>query len=567
MRTDVLGYPYEQLVLDLGYDWEGPVVATLVRRLADNRARRAVLWIHGMSDYFFHTHVADWFVAQGFNFYALDLRKYGRSLRAHQTPNFCRSLDEYLPELDLAAELIRADGHDHLLVAAHSTGGLIASLWAQQRAGTGMVSALFLNSPFFDLPGTGLLRRPAEHVLQQWGRRRPYQVLPRQRSEVYGHSLHVKYRGEWSYDLRWKPLGGFPVRLGWLAAVREGQRRLHRGLGLDIPVLVACSTRSFHGVAWDEAAWYADAVLDVEDIARWAPRLGNCVTLVRIEGGMHDLTLSRPAARTELFRELARWTSAYVGGVPVGQPAAHPARATSAGARRVAAGPRTPHRTAPASRTSPGRQTGPAYPASPGDAAAPARAGRTTPSGRTAPAGRTAPDDRTAPVAGTPPVRRAAPTAGRTAPADSAAPVELTAGGTRTVRAARSGTGAQAGRTVPIPRTASTSETVPVAPTPPAPGSGRVPGTVPASPTAPEPASGRTAPDPVEPTAGAETAAPAGPHGGPGTAGADALATSVARVPETVTTAPVAKRRGRARRRGRRSGPPTDVDDAPAARD
>jgi len=77
MRTDLLGYPYEQLVLDMGYDFEGPVVATLVRRLGDDRTRRAVLWIHGMSDYFFQTHVADWFVAQGFNFYALDLRKYG----------------------------------------------------------------------------------------------------------------------------------------------------------------------------------------------------------------------------------------------------------------------------------------------------------------------------------------------------------------------------------------------------------------------------------------------------------------------------------------------------------
>src|SRR5690606_41377734 len=125
-------------------------ISTLVRRLADNRARRAVLWIHGMSDYFFQTHVADWFVAQGFNFYALDLRKYGRSLRAHQTPNFCRSLDEYLPELDRAAELIRADGHDHLPVAAHATGGPIASLWARERARTGRGPGPFLDSPYLD---------------------------------------------------------------------------------------------------------------------------------------------------------------------------------------------------------------------------------------------------------------------------------------------------------------------------------------------------------------------------------------------------------------------------------
>src|SRR5690606_96962 len=95
VETDLLGAPYQRRVIDLGEDDEGPVVATLVSRPAREQTRRAVLWVHGFSDYFFQTHVADFFTDQGFDFYALDLRKYGRSLRAHQTPNFCRSLGEY----------------------------------------------------------------------------------------------------------------------------------------------------------------------------------------------------------------------------------------------------------------------------------------------------------------------------------------------------------------------------------------------------------------------------------------------------------------------------------------
>jgi alpha-beta hydrolase superfamily lysophospholipase len=102
VETDILGRPYERRVIDLGHDDEGPVVATLVRRRAPVPTSRAVLWVHGWSDYFFQTHVADYFVDQGFDFYALDLRKYGRSLLPHQTPTYCRSLAEYVPELDEA---------------------------------------------------------------------------------------------------------------------------------------------------------------------------------------------------------------------------------------------------------------------------------------------------------------------------------------------------------------------------------------------------------------------------------------------------------------------------------
>jgi alpha-beta hydrolase superfamily lysophospholipase len=319
VETDILGPPYQRHTIDLGRDQEGPVVATLVRRRSPEPTGRAVLWLHGWSDYYFQTHVADYFVAGGFDFYALDLRKYGRSLRPHQTPNFCLSLEEYLPELDQAARIIRTeDRHDTLLVAAHSTGGLIAALWAHLRRADRVVDALFLNSPFFDLNLPRRLWAPAGAAAAQLARRAPYQVLRRPLYPVYGHSLHRAYRGEWSYDLAWKPVGGFPVRFGWLAAVRAGQRRLHAGLSIDVPVLVGCSTRSYQGLRWHALAHRADSVLDVADIVRWAPNLGRHLTLVRIDGGMHDLTLSAPPVRAAVFSELSRWTGAYVAGAPPG---------------------------------------------------------------------------------------------------------------------------------------------------------------------------------------------------------------------------------------------------------
>ena len=82
------------------------MVATLVRKTPANRHRRAVLYIHGWNDYFFQTHLADHLSDLGFDFYALDLRRYGRSLRVGHLRGFITNLDEYGVELGASADLI-----------------------------------------------------------------------------------------------------------------------------------------------------------------------------------------------------------------------------------------------------------------------------------------------------------------------------------------------------------------------------------------------------------------------------------------------------------------------------
>ena len=114
-RADVLGDEFEQLTLELGEDPEGPVVATLVRALPeelpwwrfahDQRPLHDVdvLYVHGWSDYFFQKRLARFWTAKGARFFALDLRKYGRSLREGQTPGFTTDLAVY--DEDIAAAL------------------------------------------------------------------------------------------------------------------------------------------------------------------------------------------------------------------------------------------------------------------------------------------------------------------------------------------------------------------------------------------------------------------------------------------------------------------------------
>ncbi len=127
-------------------DYEGSVAATLVRFAAGRAPSRAVLYLHGYVDYFFQTHMARWFVARGWSFYALDLRKYGRSLEAGQTPYYCRDLHEYYPEIDRSIERMRQDRIERIVLMGHSTGGLLASLYASDGRRRADIERLILNS-------------------------------------------------------------------------------------------------------------------------------------------------------------------------------------------------------------------------------------------------------------------------------------------------------------------------------------------------------------------------------------------------------------------------------------
>jgi len=308
--TDVLGAPYTARTLQLRPDDEGDVVATLVtRRAQQQNNRKAVLHVHGFADYFFQTVAADWWVARGYDFYALDLRKYGRSLRAHQTPNYAADMTAYYEELDAAYAIIAAD-HDHLVLSGHSTGGLIVPLWLNDHKPS--VAGLALNSPWLDMAASFFIRTVGTKAIDRIGALQPMRLIPRDVSGLYARSLHREHDGEWDFNLEWKPLASFAVYAGWLRAVRRAHARIHRGIDVGAPVLVLCSTRSGHPVELDDVVGSTDIVLDVEQIRRWSPYLGQHVTIASVDGAMHDVTLSPRPARDRVFEELGRWLGAYV---------------------------------------------------------------------------------------------------------------------------------------------------------------------------------------------------------------------------------------------------------------
>jgi alpha-beta hydrolase superfamily lysophospholipase len=315
-QPDVLGDGYEQQVLDLGDDpdGQGRIVGTLVRREPPEKPTGAVLHVHGYTDYFFQTALADFFSDRGLAFFALDLRKCGRSRRSGQTPHYVSSLKLYDAELSRALAAVRHETGDvPVLLAGHSTGGLVLSLWLDRlTAGLGGakgagISGLVLNSPFLDMPGKRWVRSWGTQLFRVMAKLRPFEPLKLPPGNGYGSSLHVSEHGVWDYDLEWKPIGGFPITYGWVNAIRRGHARLHQGLDVGVPTLVLRSTRSSSAPAWTPEVDELDAVLDTRQIARWSGCLGNEVTAAPITGARHDVFLSNDEPRAEAYRVLDRW--------------------------------------------------------------------------------------------------------------------------------------------------------------------------------------------------------------------------------------------------------------------
>jgi len=310
--VDVLGKPYYAETIGLAPDDEGEVLATLVSRKTRRKANgKAVLHVHGFCDYFFQTPAADYWTDRGYDFYALDLRKYGRSLLPHQTPNFVMDATAYYAELDQAyARVTERDRHDHVILSAHSTGGLVTPLWVHDRGAR--IAGMVLNSPWLDLQGSLLLRTAGTKAIDQVGARRPYQAIPRNVSGLYTRSLHKDHGGEWDFNLEWKPVESFPVYAGWLRAIRRSHARLHRGVDIGAPLLMLTSGVSGHPKEWDDSVTSTDIVLDVEQMWRWAPKLSKHVTMVRIDGALHDVTMSAESVRKAAFDQIDRWLDAYI---------------------------------------------------------------------------------------------------------------------------------------------------------------------------------------------------------------------------------------------------------------
>lgn len=306
-QADILGEGYEQATLNFPDDYEGKVTATLIRKKASQNTNKAVLYIHGFIDYFFQTEMSEQFNQHGFDFYALDLRKYGRSILPHQKYYNVRDIAEYDAEITQALEIIGAEGHDSVLLCGHSTGGLTTTLYVAHHPNHPLIKALWVNSPFYDFNMNPIKRAVGVPSLSRLAQKLPNLQFPSELNKWYAASLHKDLKGEWDFNLDWKKSSYPKVRISFIRAIYEAQKEIHQGVRVDIPVLVMHSHQTKNPRKWSKDAQSSDVILDVKDIQKYAKKIQGDVTIREIPNGLHDLVLSEKIVRDSVYQQLFSW--------------------------------------------------------------------------------------------------------------------------------------------------------------------------------------------------------------------------------------------------------------------
>jgi len=298
---------YTNEIISLKPDYEGEVKAILTASKHNTGQRQSVLYLHGYIDYFFQPHLGEKFNENKFDFFALDLRKHGRALMPHQHPNYCKNIQEYFEEISIAISIIQKKS-DSIFLFAHSTGGLTASSYMNFGKYRNSIHGLILNSPFLDFNQSQIeksLSRFAANVISTVS---AYAKIEGALSPAYAQSIHKDYFGSWDFNLKWKPIYGFPTYFKWVSAIAKAQKKLKKS-SIQVPVLILHSSGSIKTSTFSENAMSNDIVLNIKDIKRVGKKLGNKVTLMQIDNAQHDIFLSRAAVREHAFQKMFEWLS------------------------------------------------------------------------------------------------------------------------------------------------------------------------------------------------------------------------------------------------------------------
>lgn len=287
-------------------------VCTVVRKLVPGGSERSFLYVHGYNDYFFQAEEGDRFVEQGYNFYAVDLHGYGRSIQPGERPYQTKSVSDYYQDIDSALAIVSECGSSQGVgLMGHSTGGLITASY-MTFSPSPLVDVLVLNSPFLDWNMGGFKRRVLVPLISCIGSHFPGIEISEGESTAYGESCSADFHGEWHYNYAWKTLHPRKVTGRWIHMIQSAQTGLRDNPErILVPILLMHSARSVYGNDWNPDFQQGDAVLNVDDINRIGRTLGPDLTVFTVRGGMHDLFLSAPAVRNALYADVFSWLKAH----------------------------------------------------------------------------------------------------------------------------------------------------------------------------------------------------------------------------------------------------------------
>ncbi|MEG0344701.1 MAG: alpha/beta hydrolase, partial [Acinetobacter sp.] len=225
----------------------------------------------------------------------------------HQKYYYVLNLNEYDAEITEALKIIGQEGHSNVVLAGHSTGGLTSTLYAAHHPNHPLIKALWCNSPFYDFNMPAWKKKLALPKLSALAKHFPKLQFPSELNKWYVTSLHKDLKGEWDFDLEWKKKTYPKVYLSFIRSIHEAQKEIHTGVQVNVPTLIMHSHKTTYPKKFNQDAQTSDVILEVKDMIKYGNKIQGDVAVIPIQNGLHDLVLSAPSVRAEVYQKLFTW--------------------------------------------------------------------------------------------------------------------------------------------------------------------------------------------------------------------------------------------------------------------
>ena len=269
--------------------------------------RKMIFWLPGRNDYVMHAYAITAFLDAGFDVFALEHRRLGRSNRACSVDemNLISHCEGNLRVLmqDFDTGLQHALGlkpYDKTVLYAHSTGGLEAAMWLRERGAKLPFSAVVLNSPFLAWGNEG----SADFILDATdGPLGLYRLLtclpnvdtcvsntldtaPSSQPGAYGTGIWMQYPNV-DCTLRQIVGIGHKVTLGWVhACTKEHSALVEQGPSTTVPTYLLTTP--------------GDCVLETAELKERAKYVSPAAEVESVPYCRHDMLLNYDKEQNDL---------------------------------------------------------------------------------------------------------------------------------------------------------------------------------------------------------------------------------------------------------------------------
>lgn len=251
--------------------------------------KKAIIWIPGYNDYFYHYHISE--KLPNLDFYAINLRNCGYSKEKDCIPHYCSNLEEYFEELDFLFENLINNNYEEVILYGHSTGGLIAIIYYNynKKKKLNKINKLILNSPFLYLKLDCISNFILNYIIYYISDYIPSLNINNIK-KINKYTRFIKKK--MSIDFKNKSDYELPVMTDWISSVIFNQYKILKNeIKIeDIPVLFLTSDKTVNDLN-DELG---DSILDVNIMKNIGKKLSNKNNIIfkEVREALHDVLVS-----------------------------------------------------------------------------------------------------------------------------------------------------------------------------------------------------------------------------------------------------------------------------------